>query len=61
MRLACMALMGWTVAEFEAFSNPANGDYRILTRQGTNGRSAGGGLLGLGPDWVLDRPFDTWK
>jgi hypothetical protein len=56
-----MALMGWTVAEFEAFSNPANGDYRILTRQGTNGRSAGGGLLGLGPDWDLDRPFDTWK
>lgn len=61
MRLACMALMGWTVAEFEALSNPANGDFRVLTRQPTNGSPTGGGLLGLGPSWVLDRPFDTWK
>jgi broad specificity phosphatase PhoE len=61
MRLACMALMGWTVAEFEALSNPANGDYRVLTRQNTNGSATGGGILGLGPKWTLDRPFDTWK
>jgi broad specificity phosphatase PhoE len=75
LRLACMALMGWTVAEFEALSNPANGDFRVLTPLGrgddagsTNGStdgstngSAGGGLLGLGTAWQIDRPFDTWK
>ncbi len=61
MRLACMALMGWTVAEFEALSNPPNGDFRVLTRQAENGSPTGGGLLGLGPSWVMDRPFETWK
>ena len=61
MRLTCMALMGWTVAQFEALSNPANGDYRVLTRLDTNGSATGGGLLGLGPAWVLDKPFDSWK
>jgi broad specificity phosphatase PhoE len=61
MRLACMALMGWTVAEFEALSNPVNGDFRILTRQAGDGSATGGGLLGLGPGWTLDRPFETWK
>jgi broad specificity phosphatase PhoE len=60
MRLACMALMGWTVAEFERLSNPVNGDFRVLTRL-SNGAPTGGGLLGLGPRWVLNRPFDTWK
>ncbi|MET3805359.1 broad specificity phosphatase PhoE [Nakamurella sp. UYEF19] len=60
MRLACMALMGWTVAEFEALSNPSNGDFRVLTRLG-NGSPTGGGLLGLGPGWELDRPFATWR
>ena len=61
MRLACMALMGWTVAEFEALSNPVNGDFRVLTRLGSTGSPTGGGMLGLGPGWILDRPFDTWK
>jgi broad specificity phosphatase PhoE len=61
MRLACMALMGWTVSEFEALSNPANGDFRVLTRLSTDDSTTGGGLLGLGPSWVLDRPFETWK
>ena len=61
MRLACMALMGWTVAEFEALSNPPNGDYRVLTRLNTNGSATGGGLLGLGPAWILDKPFERWK
>ncbi len=61
MRLACMALMGWTVTEFERLSNPANGDFRVLTRLSTNGSPTGGGLLGLGPAWLLDRPFETWK
>lgn len=61
MRLACMALLGWTVSEFEALSNPVNGDFRILSRQTDNGSTTGGGLLGLGPGWALDRPFETWK
>lgn len=71
LRLACMALMGWTVAQFEALSNPANGDFRVLTPLGpgddtgvTSGSadgSTGGGLLGLGVAWEIDRPFDTWK
>lgn len=33
LRLACMALMGWTVAQFEALSNPPNGDFRVLTER----------------------------
>jgi broad specificity phosphatase PhoE len=69
MRLACMALMGWTVAEFEALSNPANGDFRVLSQLDVGSdattdpmdRSTGGGLLGLGAGWQIDRPFDTWR
>ena len=77
LRLACMALMGWTVAQFEALSNPPNGDFRVLTERATATTdpsspsgdvpsddptaATGGGLLGLGPGWELDRPFDTWK
>lgn len=77
MRLACMALMGWTVVQFEALSNPPNGDFRVLTQvtrtddaaetpaDGSTGDPAGGstvgGLLGLGARWEIDRPFDTWK
>ena len=60
MRLACMALMGWTVAQFEALSNPPNGDFRILSQGVDRAGAVGGGLLGLGPTWELDRPFDTW-
>ncbi|MTD12579.1 histidine phosphatase family protein [Nakamurella sp. YIM 132087] len=47
MRLACMALMGWTVEQFESLSNPGNGDFRIVTRHRDG--------------WELDRPFDTWR
>jgi broad specificity phosphatase PhoE len=62
MRLACMALMGWTVSQFEALSNPGNGDHRVLTQLGgIDGGRTGGGLLGLGAGWELDRPFDTWN
>ncbi len=61
MRLACMALMGWTVTEFEALSNPLNGEFRVLTRMAGDPGPSEGGLLGLGPEWVLDRPFETWK
>ena len=60
MRLACMALMGWTVAQFEALSNPGNADFRVLTQAVDPARTVGGGLLGLGQMWELDRPFDTW-
>lgn len=48
MRLLCMSLMGWTVEEFEALSNPVNGDFRVLD-QDSHG------------NWSLDRPFDTWQ
>lgn len=68
LRLACMALMGWTVAEFEALSNPANGDFRVLSQLDAGAdttdpvdRSIGGGLLGLGAGWEIDRPFATWR
>ena len=46
MRLACMSLFSWTVAEFEALSNPGNADFRVVTTT-----PAG---------WHLDRPFETW-
>lgn len=48
MRLFCMRWLHWTVDEFEALSNPDNGDFRVLQR-GTNGR------------YTLDRPFDRWR
>lgn len=48
MRLFCMRWLHWTVDEFEALSNPDNGDFRVLHR-GTNGR------------YTLDRPFDRWR
>lgn len=47
MRLICMSLFGWTVPEFESLSNPANGDFRVLTHHDHT--------------WTLDRPFDTWR
>lgn len=61
LRLACMALMGWTVAQFETLSNPPNGDFRVLRQRTDAAGSVGGGLLGLGQRWELDRPFDTWS
>ncbi|MBF9073764.1 histidine phosphatase family protein [Streptacidiphilus fuscans] len=47
MRLFCMRWFHWTVEEFEALSNPDNGEMRTLL---------------LGPDgrYTLDRPFDRW-
>ena len=48
MRLFCMRWFHWTVAEFEALSNPGNGEMRILERDkdGT---------------YTLDRPFERWR
>jgi broad specificity phosphatase PhoE len=48
MRLFCMRWFHWTVAEFEALSNPGNGEKRVLE---------------LGPDgrYTLDRPFEHWR
>jgi broad specificity phosphatase PhoE len=48
MRLFCMRWFHWTVAEFEALSNPGNGEMRVLE---------------LGPDgrYTLDRPFERWR
>ncbi|MEU7064237.1 histidine phosphatase family protein [Streptomyces sp. NPDC046161] len=47
MRLFCMRWFHWSVAEFEALSNPGNGEFRTLV---------------LGPDgrYRLDRPFERW-
>jgi broad specificity phosphatase PhoE len=47
MRLFCMRWFHWSVAEFEALSNPGNGEFRVLM---------------LGPDgrYRLDRPFERW-
>lgn len=47
MRLFCMRWFHWSVAEFEALSNPGNGEFRTLL---------------LGPDgrYRLDRPFERW-
>ena len=47
MRLFCMRWFHWSVEEFEALSNPDNGEWRSLV---------------LGPDdrYSLDRPFDRW-
>ncbi|MEZ0089652.1 histidine phosphatase family protein [Streptacidiphilus sp. EB129] len=47
MRLFCMRWFHWSVEEFEALSNPDNGESRTLL---------------LGPDgrYTLDRPFDRW-
>jgi broad specificity phosphatase PhoE len=47
MRLFCMRWFHWTVEEFEALSNPDNGESRMLL---------------LCPDgrYTLDRPFDRW-
>ncbi|GHB71507.1 phosphoglycerate mutase [Streptomyces cirratus] len=47
MRLFCMRWFHWSVAEFEALSNPGNGEFRSLV---------------LGPDgrYRLDRPFERW-
>ncbi|MBT2450345.1 histidine phosphatase family protein [Streptomyces sp. ISL-43] len=47
MRLFCMRWFHWSVAEFEALSNPGNGEFRVLL---------------LGPDgrYRMDRPFERW-
>jgi len=47
MRLFCMRWFHWSVEEFEALSNPDNGEWRSLV---------------LRPDgrYSLDRPFDRW-
>jgi broad specificity phosphatase PhoE len=47
MRLFCMRWFHWSVDEFEALSNPDNGEYRTL-------------LLGPNGKYQLDRPFDRW-
>ncbi|MEY9964481.1 broad specificity phosphatase PhoE [Streptacidiphilus sp. MAP12-16] len=47
MRLFCMRWFHWTVEEFEALSNPGNGEFRTL-------------LLGSDDRYTLDRPFDRW-
>ncbi len=48
MRLFCMRWFHWSVRYFEALSNPANAESRILVRQ---------------PDYryELDRPFEQWS
>jgi broad specificity phosphatase PhoE len=48
MRLFCMRWFHWSVAEFEALSNPGNGETRTLV---------------IGPDgrYALDRPFERWR
>ncbi|MBP0459129.1 histidine phosphatase family protein [Streptomyces montanisoli] len=48
MRLFCMRWFHWTVAEFEALSNPGNGETRSL-------------LLGEDGTYGLDRPFARWR
>ncbi|MEU1416734.1 phosphoglycerate mutase family protein [Streptomyces sp. NPDC046994] len=48
MRLFCMRWFHWTVAEFEALSNPGNGETRML-------------LLGEDGKYRLDRPFERWR
>ncbi|MFD8142069.1 histidine phosphatase family protein [Streptomyces sp. NPDC059708] len=47
MRLFCMRWFHWSVAEFEALSNPGNGEFRIL-------------LLGSDGRYRMDRPFERW-
>lgn len=47
MRLFCMRWYHWTVEEFEALSNPGNGEMRML-------------LLGADGRYTLDRPFARW-
>ena len=47
MRLFCMRWFHWSVEEFEALSNPDNGECRTL-------------LLGTDDRYTLDRPFDRW-
>jgi broad specificity phosphatase PhoE len=48
MRLFCMRWFHWSVAEFEALSNPGNGETRML-------------LLGADGRYLLDRPFEQWR
>ncbi|MBN9101498.1 MAG: histidine phosphatase family protein [Pseudonocardia sp.] len=47
MRLLARRALGWSVALFEALSNPACCEDRILT-SGPSG-------------WTLDRPFEQWR
>ncbi|MFF2652773.1 histidine phosphatase family protein [Streptomyces sp. NPDC058045] len=48
MRLFCMRWFHWSVAEFEALSNPGNGEIRVLE-------------LGADGKYTLDRPFTHWR
>ncbi|WP_156726376.1 histidine phosphatase family protein [Streptomyces apocyni] len=48
MRLFCMRWFHWTVAEFEALSNPGNAEVRML-------------LIGEDGRYTLDRPFVRWR
>jgi broad specificity phosphatase PhoE len=48
MRLFCMRWFHWTVAEFEALTNPDNAETRTL-------------LLGDDGRYTLDQPFAKWR
>ncbi|MFE9256819.1 histidine phosphatase family protein [Streptomyces sp. NPDC006879] len=48
MRLFCMRWFHWSVAEFEALSNPDNAETRTL-------------VLGLDGRYSMDRPFEHWR
>lgn len=48
MRLFCMRWFHWSVAEFEALSNPGNGEIRSL-------------ILGADGRYSLDRSFVRWR
>lgn len=47
MRLLARRALGWSVALFEALSNPACCEERVLTHDGAG--------------WSIDRPFVQWK
>ena len=47
MRLLARRALGWSVALFEALSNPEPCEDRVLTLDGTR--------------WLLDRPFAQWR
>jgi hypothetical protein len=47
MRLLARRALGWSVALFEALSNPECCEERVLTLDATG--------------WHIDRPFAQWK